>query len=174
MQIALISDNHGYNGADVLKYIKDCDEVWHAGDIGSIESLAKIKEISKIRAVYGNIDDFNIRNKYPYEQNWNCEGLNIFMTHIGGYPGRYKKKVFEKLNDLRPDIYICGHSHICKVMKDKDLNILHMNPGAYGHQGFHKIRTMLKFKIENGVLSDLKVVELGYRGVGYRMDNKKV
>jgi len=165
MQIGLISDNHGYDGADILKYVKDCDEVWHAGDIGKLESLEAISEISKIRAVYGNIDDTDVRNVYPLDLHWTCEGMKIYMTHIGGYPCRCKKKVYAELKKSQPDIYICGHSHICKVMRDKELDIMHMNPGAYGHHGFHKMRTILKFKIEEGVLLDLSVVELGYRGV---------
>jgi len=165
MQIALISDNHSYDGADVREYLRDCDQIWHAGDIGSLASLDEISKIAPIIGVFGNIDDTDVRIKYPLNQEWECEGLKIFMTHIGGYPGRYKSRVAKLLKEIMPDIYICGHSHICKVVKDKKLDILHMNPGSYGHHGFHKMRTILKFKIEAGNLSDLKVVELGYRGV---------
>lgn len=163
MQIGLISDNHSYDGQDILDHLKDCDEVWHAGDIGDMASLDNIKKIAPVKAVYGNIDTNDTREAYPLNLEWECEGLKIFMTHIGGYPGRYKKRVYKLLNEIKPDLYICGHSHICKVMRDKDLDLIHMNPGAYGHHGFHKMRTMLKFKIEDGVIGDLKVVELGIR-----------
>lgn len=164
MKIALISDNHSYDGHDVLPHIEGCDEVWHAGDIGALESLDNIKEIAPIRAVYGNIDDTPVRAVYPLNLAWECEGMKIFMTHIGGYPTRYKKRVSRLLNKIKPDIYICGHSHICRVMRDAELNLIHMNPGAYGHYGFHKMRTMLKFSINEGCLEDLQVVELGMRG----------
>ena len=165
MQISLISDNHSYDGADVLEHLHESDEIWHAGDIGSLASLQQIKAIAPVKAVYGNIDDTDVRLEYPLNLQWECEGLKIFMTHIGGYPGRYKERVRKLLEEIKPDIYICGHSHICKVVKDKKLDLLHMNPGAYGHHGFHKMRTMLKFEITNGELSNLRVVELGYRGV---------
>lgn len=165
MQISLISDNHSYDGADVLEHLKGSDEIWHAGDIGSIESLKQIKAIAPVKAVYGNIDDSDVRLEYPLNLEWDCEGLKIFMTHIGGYPGRYKERVRKLLEEIKPDLYICGHSHICKVMKDKKLDLLHMNPGAYGHHGFHKMRTILKFEIKDKDLSNLRVVELGYRGV---------
>lgn len=165
MKISLISDNHSYDGADLLEHLKGSDEIWHAGDIGSLSSLDKIKTIAPIKAVYGNIDDTEVRNEYDLNLEWGCEGLKIFMTHIGGYPGRYKERVRKLLEEIKPDLYICGHSHICKVVKDKRLDLLHMNPGAYGHHGFHKIRTFLKFEINEANLSNLRVVELGYRGV---------
>ncbi len=164
MKIALISDNHSFDGTDILEHLKDRDEIWHAGDIGSLESLESILAIAPLKGVFGNIDDTAVRNVYPLNLEWECEGMKIFMTHIGGYPGRYKKRVSKLLKDSKPDIYICGHSHICKVMRDKDLDLIHMNPGAYGHYGFHKVRTMLKFEIENKELKNLSVVELGYRG----------
>ena len=165
MKISLISDNHSFDGADVLEHLKGSDEIWHAGDIGSLVSLEQISAIAPVRAVYGNIDDTDVRNVYPLDLHWTCEGLKVYMTHIGGYPGRYKKRVYTELKKSQPDLYICGHSHICKVVRDKSLDLLHMNPGAYGHHGFHKIRTMLKFSILDGEMTDLRVVELGYRGV---------
>ena len=164
-KIALISDNHSYSGADILEHVTGVDEIWHAGDIGSLASLSELQEIAPIRGVYGNIDDTDVRNAFPLDLSWNCEGINVFMTHIGGYPGRYKSRVAKLLAEQRPDVYICGHSHICKVMRDKKLDLLHMNPGAYGHHGFHKMRTLLKFEVADAEIQNLRVVELGYRGV---------
>lgn len=168
MKIALISDNHSYDGADILQHLQGVDEIWHAGDIGSLESLQDLLPIAPIRGVYGNVDDPSVRNEYPLDLSWECEGVKIFMTHIGGYPGRYKTRVAKLLEGLRPDVYICGHSHICKVVRDNKLDLLHMNPGAYGHHGFHKMRTMLKFEVEASEVKNLRVVELGYRGVTNR------
>jgi putative phosphoesterase len=164
MEISLLSDNHGYVGEDVLKHIEGCDEVWHAGDIGSLESLDPIIEIAPIRAVYGNIDNHEVRAIYPLDQIWTCEGVKVVMTHIGNYPPKYYKRIRQILIQEQADLYICGHSHICKVIPDQRLGLLHMNPGAYGHHGFHKVRTMLKFSIEDGKIGNLRVVELGLRG----------
>ena len=164
MEITLLSDNHGYIGEDVLKHVEGSDEVWHAGDIGSLESLAPILEIAPIRGVYGNIDNHEVRALYPLDQIWTCEGIKVVMTHIGNYPPKYYKRIRQILIREKPDLYICGHSHICKVIPDPKLDLLHMNPGSYGHHGFHKIRTMLKFTIEDGKIENLRVVELGFRG----------
>jgi len=163
-QIALISDNHSFDGNDTMKYLLDCDEIWHAGDIGSLKSIEKIRDICTFRAVYGNIDGHATRAEFPLNLSWTCEGMQMFMTHIGGYPGRYYNRVKNILKEEKPDLYICGHSHILKVMPDKELDILHMNPGAYGHHGFHKMRTILKFQIENGAIKNANVIELGMRG----------
>lgn len=169
--IALISDNHSYDGNDMIKYLKDCDEIWHAGDIGSLDSIKAMREICTFRAVYGNIDNHTIRGEYPLNLSWDCEGMQMFMTHIGGYPERYYKRVRTILEDEKPDLYICGHSHILKVMPDKKLDLLHMNPGAYGHHGFHKVRTILKFEIEKGAIQNAHVIELGLRGKLGRINN---
>ncbi len=163
-QIALISDKHSYDGADMMKYLKDCDEIWHAGDIGSLESIKSLRDLCPFRAVYGNIDGHAVRAEFPLELQWECEGMQIYMTHIGGYPPKYYKRVRAKIKEIHPDLYICGHSHILKVMPDRDNDLLHMNPGAYGHHGFHKIRTILKFQIDNGSIKNANVVELGLRG----------
>lgn len=164
MKIGLISDNHSYDGHDIKENLKDCDEVWHAGDIGSLESIAWIKDICPVRAVYGNIDVQDVRAEYPEENVFEVEGLKVYMIHIGGYPGRMLGRVRKRLLEEKPDLYICGHSHILKVMRDHELGILHMNPGAYGHHGFHKIRTILTFEIHDGNISNLNAVELGVRG----------
>lgn len=164
IRITLMSDNHSYLGQDVLNHILDSDEVWHAGDMGSMDSVAPLMEGKIFRGVYGNIDDRDIRTVFPCDLFFTTGGLKVYMTHIGGYPGKYNPRVYPILQKEKPDLFICGHSHICKVMHDKSLNLLHMNPGAYGHHGFHVVRTLLKFNILDGQVKDLHVVELGMRG----------
>ena len=173
-KIALISDNHSYAGEDTLKHLRGCDEIWHAGDIGSLESIKEIRDICTFRAVYGNIDGHAVRAEFPLNLSWECEGMNMFMTHIGGYTPKYYKRVRKILEETKPDLYICGHSHILKVMPDRDLDLLHMNPGAYGHHGFHKMRTILKFEIENGAIENARVIELGMRGKLSRRKSSKI
>lgn len=163
-KIGLISDNHSFDGNDMIKHLRDCDEIWHAGDIGSLKSIKKIRDLCTFRAVYGNIDGLAVRNEFDLNLSWECAGMSIFMTHIGGYTPKYYKRVKKILEETKPDLYICGHSHILRVMPDKDLDLLHMNPGAYGHHGFHKIRTILKFEIEAGGIQKANVIELGLRG----------
>ena len=172
-KIGLISDNHSFDGNDMIKHLRDCDEIWHAGDIGSLESIKEIRNICTFRAVYGNIDGHAVRNEFDLNLSWECEGMSIFMTHIGGYTPKYYKRVRKILEETKPDLYICGHSHILKVMPDKDLDLLHMNPGAYGHHGFHKMRTILKFEIENGAIQNACAIELGLRGRLSRRKSKQ-
>lgn len=164
-KIALLSDNHSYFGKDIEDAVSDCDEIWHAGDIGDIKSITPFISMADFKAVYGNIDDINVRSVYPELLEWHCEGIKVFMTHIGGYPGKYPARIKTQLQTSKPDLFICGHSHILKVMPDRHLNLLHMNPGSYGHQGFHQVRTLLKFEIDNGKIQHLRVVELGRRGI---------
>ena len=163
-KIALISDNHSYYGDEVTEHIIGSDEIWHAGDIGDLGSISKFREMAIFRGVYGNIDDQSVKDIIPLNNIFFCEGIKVFMTHIGGYPGKYNARVYKIIKDEKPNLYICGHSHICKVMPDKANNLLHMNPGSYGHQGFHKMRTILKFCIEQGKILNLVVIELGLRG----------
>ena len=163
-KIGLISDTHSYMGEDILQHLRDCDEVWHAGDIGDISVVDQISGDVPLKAVYGNIDDHKVRATFPLDQIFECEGVKIYMTHIGGYPPRYTKRVKQILLQEKPDLYICGHSHICKVLKDNKLGLLHMNPGACGHSGFHGMRTLLLFDCANGKIENLKLVELGRRG----------
>ncbi len=166
MEIALISDTHSdHLEEDVIHHLKDCDEVWHAGDLGTLPILEYCEQNYTFRSVYGNIDGRKIRRIAPLDNVFEVEGVKVYITHIGGYPGRYTKRVREKIVGINPDLYICGHSHICKVMRDKKLNLIHMNPGACGHVGFHTMRTMLKFSINNGKIDNLRVVELGLRGI---------
>ena len=162
-RIALISDNHSYPADEILPYLEEVDEVWHAGDIGSLESIDVINDRWPIKGVYGNIDDKDVRAEYPLNQVFYCEDVKVVMTHIGGYPGRYTKRVSELLQQEKPKLYICGHSHICKVLYDKKLELLHMNPGAYGIIGWHKIRTILRFSIDGADIKDAQVIELGKR-----------
>ena len=158
-KILLLSDTHGYMGEDILKHIRSCDEVWHAGDIGDLLVTDAIKKLKPLRAVYGNIDGAKVRSEFPLHQKFKIEGLEVWITHIGGYPNRYSKNVREPIKDECPDLFISGHSHILKVMQDRKLNLLHMNPGAIGKHGFHKVRTMIRFCVANGKIKQLEVIE---------------
>ena len=162
-RIALISDNHSYAGADIIDYLEEVDEVWHAGDIGKLSSIETIRALKPFKAVYGNIDTVDVKQEFPLNQVWQCEDVKVFMTHIGGYPGRYTRRVYDLLLEHKPKLYICGHSHICKVQYDQKLELLYMNPGAYGYVGWHKVRTILRFTIDGADIKDLEVVELGTR-----------
>ncbi len=164
-KIALLSDTHGYLDEKILSNLKSADEIWHAGDFGPgvTEVLEKLKPV---RGVFGNIDDNAIRKVYPRELRFTCEDFNVMMIHIGGYPPNYEPHIREKIKEFMPDLFISGHSHILKVMRDKQLNnLLHINPGAAGKYGFHKMRTMVRFTIEGKTISNLEVIELGLRGV---------
>ena len=158
-KILLLSDTHSYIGEDILKYVKQADEVWHAGDIGDINVTDSIKAIKPLRAVYGNIDNAKVRAEFPLHNQFKCEDVTVWITHIGGYPERYNPNIREQIKQNPPDIFICGHSHILKVMPDKKLNLLHMNPGAIGKHGFHKVRTMLRFEIDGEKILNLEVIE---------------
>ena len=158
-KILLLSDTHGYIGDEILKHVYSCDEVWHAGDIGDLKVTDTLKSLKPLRAVYGNIDNAKARLEFPLNQNFLIEGLSVWITHIGGYPNRYSKEVIKKIKVDSPDLFISGHSHILKVIKDKKLNLLHMNPGAIGIHGFHKVRTMLRFEISKGNINNLDVIE---------------
>ena len=162
-KIALISDTHGLVQKDVLEHMKDCDEIWHAGDFGGIKVIDQLEKIKPMIGVYGNIDDHQLRRICPLDQIFECEGVKVFMTHIGGYPGRYSRRVKDMLDEHKPDLYICGHSHICKIMKDEKRDLIHINPGACGIKGFHILRTMVLFECENSKIQNLRVVELGPR-----------
>jgi uncharacterized protein len=159
IKILLLSDTHSYIDDAVLKYVKQADEVWHAGDIGDLEVTDAIKKLKPLRAVYGNIDDKNIRQEFPLNNRFICEGVDVWITHIGGYPNAYNILIREEIRQNPPKLFICGHSHILKVMPDKKLNLLHMNPGAVGKHGFHKVRTMLRFTIDGSKIDNLEVIE---------------
>ena len=162
-KILLLSDTHGYLDDAMLKYIKQADEVWHAGDIGTTDVTDEIKKYSRLRAVYGNIDGGNLRKEFTEQLHFKVEGIKVFMIHIGGYPKRYSRKALETIKKYPPDLFISGHSHILKVMYDKQYKLLHMNPGAAGKHGFHQKRTMLRFVIDQDEIKNLEVIELGKR-----------
>lgn len=163
--IGLISDTHSWLDPAILEYLKDVDEVWHAGDVGDIKVINELRKFKPLRGVYGNIDDKNIQQELPLNNRFQMEGFDIWITHIGGYPGRYSATVRNVLMVKPPQIFICGHSHILKVMRDKQYrNMLTLNPGACGVHGFHKVRTLLRFKLHEGQILDMEVVELGLRG----------
>ncbi|MCE2496934.1 MAG: metallophosphoesterase family protein [Flavobacteriales bacterium] len=163
-RIGLLSDTHGHVDDRMLELLRPCDEIWHAGDIGPIEVTDRLEEIKPVRAVFGNIDDHTVRAHWPLHDRFMCEEVDVWMTHIGGYPKRYSREVRDTIKANPPKLFIAGHSHILKVMYDKDLELLHMNPGAAGIHGFHKLRTMLRFTIDGADIKDLEVVELGKRG----------
>jgi putative phosphoesterase len=158
-KILLLSDTHSYIDDKIMKHVKQADEVWHAGDIGDLRVTDSIKALKPLRAVYGNIDDAKTRAEFPEHNKFMCEDMSVWITHIGGYPPKYNSRVREGLRSKPPDIFICGHSHILKVMPDKKLNLIHMNPGAVGIHGFHNVRTMLRFKIDGATIKDLEVIE---------------
>ncbi len=163
-KIGLLSDTHGCLDEKILKHLEDCDEIWHAGDIGDVSVSTGLSKLHLLRAVYGNIDGTEIRQLHPNDQVFSCEDLKVFITHIGGYPGNYFPEARKKIQSLKPDLFICGHSHILKVIPDKVFNLLHMNPGAAGKNGFHKIRTLLKFQVSGKKIEQLQAIELGLRG----------
>jgi putative phosphoesterase len=162
-KILLLSDTHSYIDERILHYAIQADEVWHAGDIGDLKVTDDISKIKTLRGVYGNIDDAKARLEFPLDNVFECEGMKVWITHIGGYPGKYPARIKEGLLLHKPDVFICGHSHILKVQYDKQFNCLTLNPGAAGTHGFHQVRTMLRFEIENGKAKNLEVIELGKR-----------
>ncbi|PWT95708.1 MAG: YfcE family phosphodiesterase [Bacteroidetes bacterium] len=173
-KIGLISDTHGWIDDKTLSYLGDCDEVWHAGDFGSMDIANKIvdmgfvidnksdskPDVKILKGVWGNIDGKDVRLEFPEEQRWKTENLEVFMIHIGGYPDRYSKGIKEKLIQNKTQLFICGHSHILKVIYDQKINCLHMNPGAAGKQGWHKVRTLIRFVIDGNEIKDCEVIEL--------------
>ena len=159
--ILLLSDTHSYLDDRFIKHIKSVDEVWHAGDIGSLEVTDKILNLCpKTKIVYGNIDNSVIRQEFKKDEIFTCEKVKVWITHIGGYPGKYPFTIYQKLKEIKPLLFICGHSHILKVQYDKSLNCLHVNPGAAGTHGFHNVQTATMFTINEDKISDLKIIEL--------------
>jgi len=162
-KILLLSDTHSFIDDQILKFVKQAAEVWHAGDIGSIKVIDTIKNLKPVRTVYGNIDDNIVRSEFPLNNKFTIEKVSVWITHIGGYPNRYDLRIREEISKNPPQLFISGHSHILKVMFDKKLNLLHMNPGAAGKHGFHKVRTMLRFQINEDKITNLEVIELEKR-----------
>jgi putative phosphoesterase len=160
-KILLLSDTHSHIDETILKYVKLSDEVWHAGDIGDLKVTDTIQKLKPLRAVFGNIDNHEARLEFPLNNRFLCEGVEVLLTHIGGYPGKYSPAIREEITTNPPKLFICGHSHILKVIFDKKLNCLHMNPGAAGISGFHQKRTMLRFEIDGDKIQSLEIIEIG-------------
>ncbi len=159
-KIGLLSDTHGHFDDRIAHFFANCDEIWHAGDIGTIDVIRKLSKIAPVRAVYGNIDGQDLRIEFPLHNKFKCEEVKVWITHIGGYPGRYDKKIIPQIYRNPPQIFISGHSHILKVVYDKKLSCLHINPGAYGKSGFHKVRTAVRFEILGRDIKNLEVLEI--------------
>ena len=166
MRIGLLSDTHGFLDESIWRYFGQCDEIWHGGDFGPIDVLDRLRAFKPLRGVFGNIDGPEIRAELSEHLIWTTEGLKIYMTHRGGYPGHYEKQAKQTILGERPALFITGHSHILRVMRDPTLSLLHMNPGACGHVGWHKVRTMLRFRVEAGSISEVEARELDARGRG--------
>jgi putative phosphoesterase len=164
-KIGILSDTHGYLDDRILHYLEDRDEIWHAGDWGTIDVADRLKKIAPIRGVYGNIDGKEVRLDYPEIIRFKCENVDVFITHIGGYPGKYSPAIKAILQASPPNLFICGHSHITKVIRDPKLNLLHINPGAAGISGFHKVRTMILLEVDGTRLQNLRLIELGNRAI---------
>jgi hypothetical protein len=164
LRIGLISDTHHFLDDNVFRHFDTCDEIWHAGDFGTAALAERLSSFKPLRGVYGNIDGQDIRSLYPEKLRWTSEEVEVYMTHIGGYPPRYNPQVKKELTAKPPGLFICGHSHILKIMYDDKLQCLHMNPGAAGNQGWHKVRTLIRFTIDGKNMRDCEVIELGPRG----------
>ena len=163
MKVGILSDTHGTLIPQIFSFFKDVDEIWHAGDIGNIETAEQLAAFKPLRAVYGNADDHIVRMQYPEDQFFHVEDVDVFMTHIGGYPGKYMPEVKYILEHKRPQLYICGHSHILKVENDRKLKLLHINPGAAGQSGFHTKITMIRMTIEGKTFKDMEIFEIERR-----------
>jgi hypothetical protein len=165
MKIGLLSDTHSFLDPKIFDYFKNCDEIWHAGDIGTMQLANDLAAFKPLKAVYGNIDDKNIQARFPEDLRFTCEGMHIWMTHIGGAPPNYNPRVNKELKLFIPDIFICGHSHICRVKKDTNKNnMLYVNPGAAGNHGFHAIKTIIRMELVESKIKSMEVIELGKRG----------
>lgn len=162
-KIGLLSDTHGYLDPGLNEFFRDCDEIWHAGDIGDIETARKLEAMKPLRAVYGNVDGQDVRLEYPKHQRFNCEKVAVWITHIGGYPGKFKKSIREEIRKDPPALFIAGHSHILKVQYDKELRFLYINPGSAGNTGTHQVKTAVRFVIDEEEIKELEIIELGKR-----------
>ncbi len=165
MRIGLLSDTHGYLDDRIITYLNECDEIWHAGDIGNIDTAQKLSALKPLRAISGNIDGTELRLDYPLQLRFVCEEVDVLMIHIGGYPGHYSPDARKEINSLAPKLFISGHSHILKVIYDSKHQLLHINPGAAGIQGFHQVRTLIRFTIDKLIIKDLEVIELSQKGI---------
>lgn len=160
-RIGIISDTHGCWDKKYEKYLGECDEIWHAGDIGSTDVAARLAAIAPLKAVVGNCDSGDLRFRFPETLRFKCEDVDVMLTHIGGYPGNYDPRIRSKIYSMPPQLFVCGHSHILKVMPDKTLNLLHINPGAAGKMGWHPIRTLVRITIDGSEIKDAEAIEIG-------------
>ena len=165
MKIGLLSDTHGYLDPKVFEHFRDCDEIWHAGDIGESSVADSLEKFKPLRAVFGNVDDKDLQIRFPEDLKFDCEGMSIWMTHIGGAPPNYNPRVKKGLQLKIPSVFICGHSHILRVKKDERLNMLYVNPGAAGNHGFHTMKTLIRMEIAEAKIKKMEVIELGKRGI---------
>ncbi len=164
MKIGLLSDTHGYLDPAVYKYFNDCDEIWHAGDIGN-QVIDELQQFKPLKAVFGNVDELTLQRKLPEDLRFQCEGITVWMTHIGGAPPKYNSRITKLLREKTPDIFVCGHSHILRIMKDPNYkNMLYMNPGAAGNHGLHHMKTIIRFDVIGKAVKNIEVIELGKRG----------
>ena len=163
-RIGLISDTHSYLDDAVFKHFENCDEIWHAGDFGTDAIAEQLRNFKPLKGVYGNIDGYDLRSVYPEKLIWNCEDVKVYMTHIGGHPNKYAPGIKQELITNNARLLISGHSHILKIIYDDKINCLHMNPGAAGNQGWHKIKTIVRFAIDGSNIKECEVIELGRRG----------
>lgn len=162
-RIGLLSDTHGYLDPKIFEYFKDVDEVWHAGDVGSVDVIDELRKFKPTRGVFGNIDATDVRQEFPEHLRFKCEDIEVLITHIAGKPGKYAKPAYELLQEKAPKLFICGHSHILLVKFDPNYDMLWMNPGACGYKGFHQVKTILRFSITKDRIHDLEIIELGNR-----------
>ena len=163
MRIGLLADTHGFLDDALFTYFAECDEVWHAGDFGPVETLDRLRSFKPLRGVFGNIDGAEIRAELPEQLEWRCEDVRVYMRHIGGYPGHYDPRAKKELIQGKTDLFICGHSHIARIIRDPGLKLLHMNPGAAGKIGWHTKRTALRFTVNAAKIENVELIELGAR-----------
>lgn len=165
MKIGLLSDTHGSLDPKVFTYFQHCDEIWHAGDVGSLSLLKELQAYKPTKGVFGNIDDKEIQTVLPFDLHFTCEGVAVWITHIAGRPPKYNSRVEKLLAQGPPDLFICGHSHMLQICRDPALNnMLYVNPGAAGNHGFHNVRTLVRFELQDAKISSMEVIELGKRG----------
>lgn len=164
IRVGLLSDTHGRLDPAALEHLRGCQEIWHAGDLGSLEVARRLEEVAVLRAVHGNIDGPEVRARFPEDLRFDCQGLRVWMTHIGGRPGRYPRRVAEGLREDPPDLFVCGHSHLLQVARDRRHGCLYLNPGACGDEGVHPVKTLLRLELERGEVKRAQVVALGPRG----------
>ncbi|HEX2974803.1 MAG TPA: metallophosphoesterase family protein [Bacteroidales bacterium] len=169
MKIGLLSDTHGWIHPSLFEYFAGVDELWHAGDIGNLETADTLAEFKPLRAVYGNIDDAKVRTAFREHLRFSVEGIDVWMTHIGGMPGKYDQRVRPEIYQNPPQLFICGHSHIARIMRDQKKGFLYVNPGAAGYTGFHKFMTAVRFSIDDGNIHGMELIELGLRGKAFTL-----